>query len=179
LVWQLHLTAAPWEVLDLACVVAFPLLLLRWARALWWWLLLVAGSWDVWATYSGGNVEAMLLVGALVVARLLWPPRPLGPAAVPLAAVLVAFVVLAKPFYALFFVAFGVVLLLAGGEPRRATLRTLSAVSGLAALLLAGDGLAQRTIDAAGKASSATDRRRSAPCGGLRGPHRAALKPCR
>jgi len=33
--------------------------------------LLVAGSWDVWATYSGGNVEAMLLVDALVVARLL------------------------------------------------------------------------------------------------------------
>jgi len=26
LVWQFHLTVAPWEVLDLACVVAFPLL---------------------------------------------------------------------------------------------------------------------------------------------------------
>ncbi len=138
-VWQLHLTAAPWEVLDLACVVAFPLLLLRWARASWWWLLLVAGSWDVWATYSGGNVEALLLVGALVVARLLWPPRPLGPAAVPLAAVLVAFVVLAKPFYVLFFVAFGLVLLLAGREPRRATLRTLGAVAGLVLVLLAGE----------------------------------------
>ncbi len=139
LVWQLHLTAAPWEVLDLACVVAFPLLLLRWARASWWWLLLVAGSWDVWATYSGGNVEALLLVGALVVARLLWPPRPLGPAAVPLAAVLAAFVVLAKPFYVLFFVAFGVVLLLAAGEPRRATLRTLGAVAGLVLVLLTGE----------------------------------------
>jgi len=139
LVRQLHLTAAPWEVLDLACVVAFPLLLLRWARASWWWLLLVAGSWDVWATYSGGNVEASLLVGALVVARLLWPPRLLGPAAVPIAAVLVAFVVLAKPFYVLFFVAFGVVLLLAAGEPRRATLRTIGAVAGVAALLLAGE----------------------------------------
>jgi len=139
LVWQLHLTAAPWEVLDLACVVAFPLLLLRWARASWWWLLLVAGSWDVWATYSGGNVEALLLVGALVAARLLWPPRPFGPAAMPLAAVLVAFVVLAKPFYVLFFVAFGVVLLLASGASRRATLRTLGAVAGLAVLLLAGE----------------------------------------
>jgi len=139
LVWQLHLTAAPWEVLDLACVVAFPLLWLRWARASWWWLLLAAGSWDVWATYSGGNVETLLLVGALVVARLLWPPRPLGRAAVPLAAVLVAFVVLAKPFYALFFAAFGVVLLLAGGEPRRVTLRTLGAGTGLAVLLLAGE----------------------------------------
>jgi len=138
-VWQLHLTAAPWEVLDLACVVAFPLLLLRWARASWWWLLLVAGSWDVWATYSGGNIEALLLVGALVVARLLWPPRPLGPAAIPLAAVLVAFVVLAKPFYVLFFVAFGVVLLLAAGEPRRATLRTLGSVAGLVLVLLAGE----------------------------------------
>ncbi len=139
LVWQFHLTAVPWELLDLACVVAFPLLLLRWARASWWWLLLIAGSWDVWATYSGGNVEALLLVGALVVARLLWPPRPLGQAAVPLAAVLVAFVVLAKPFYALFFVAFGLVLLLASGEPRRVTLRTLGAVAGLAALVIAGE----------------------------------------
>jgi len=138
-VWQFHLTAAPWEILDLACVVAFPLLWLRWARASWWWLLLVAGSWDVWATYSGGNVEALLLVGALVVARLLWPPRPLGPAAVPLAAVLAAFVVLAKPFYVLFFVTFGVVLLLAGGAPRRVTLRTLSAAAGLVLVLFAGE----------------------------------------
>ena len=139
LVWQLHLTAAPWEVLDLACVVAFPLLLLRWTRASWWWLLLAAGSWDVWAMYSGGNVEALLLVGALVAARLLWPPRPFGLAAMPLAAVFVAFVVLAKPFYVLFFVAFGVVLLLASGASRRATLRTLGAVAGLAVLLLAGE----------------------------------------
>ena len=79
------------------------------------------------------------MVGALVAARLLWPPRPFGPAAVPLAAVLVAFVVLAKPFYVLFFIAFGVVLLLAGGEPRRATRRTLGAVSGLVLALLAGE----------------------------------------
>ena len=142
LVWQFHLMAAPWEVLDLACVVAFPLLLLRWARASWWWLLLVAGSWDVWATYTGGNVEAMLLAATLVAARLLWPPRPLGPAAVPLAAVLIAFVVLAKPFYVLFFVAFGVVLLLAGGESRRATLRTFGVVAGLVLVVLAGRSFA-------------------------------------
>jgi len=66
---------------------------------------------------------------------------PLGRAAVPLAAVLVAFVVLAKPFYVLFFVAFGVVLLLASGASRRATLRTLGAVAGLAVLLLAGEAI--------------------------------------
>ncbi len=141
LVRQVQLTAAPWEVLDLACVVAFPLLLLllRWGRASWWWLLLVAGSWDVWATYTGGNVAAMLLAATLVAARLLWPPRPLGPAAVPLAAVLVAFTVLAKPFYALFFVAFAVLLLVGGPAPRRATVRTLAAVTGLAVALLAGE----------------------------------------
>jgi len=138
-VWQLHLTAAPWELLDLACVVAFPLLLLRWARASCWWLLLVAGSWDVWATYSGGNVEGMLVTATLLAARLLWPPRPLGRAAVPLAAVLVAFVVLAKPFYILFFVAFGVVLLLGTNEPRRATLRSLGTVAGLVLVLLVGE----------------------------------------
>ncbi len=139
LVRQLPLTAVPWEVLDLACVVAFPLLLLRWARASGGWLLLAAGSWDVWATYSGGNVEGMLLTATLLAARLLWPPRPPGRGAVPLAAALVAFVVLAKPFYILFFVAFGVVLLLAANEPRRATLRTLGAVAGLVLLLLAGE----------------------------------------
>jgi len=138
-VWQLHLTAAPWEVLDLACVVAFPLLLLRWARASWWWLLLVAGSWDVWSTYTGGNVEGLLLAATLVAARLLWPPRPLGRAAVPLAAVLIAFVLLAKPFYALFFVAFGVVLLLGGSEPHRVTRRTLATVAGLVVTLLVGE----------------------------------------
>jgi len=138
-VWQLHLTAAPWEVLDLACVVAFPLLWLRWARASWWWLLLVAGSWDVWSAYTGGNVEGLLLAATLVAARLLWPPRPLGRAAVPLAAVLIAFVLLAKPFYALFFVAFGVVLLLGGSEPRRVTRRTLATVAGLVVALLVGE----------------------------------------
>ncbi len=141
LVWQFHLTAVPWEVLDLAlaCIVAFPLLLLRWARASRWWLLLVAGSWDVWATYSGGNVEGMLLTATLLAARLLWPPRPLGRAAVPLAAVLVAFVVMAKPFYVLFYVAFGLVLLLGTNEPRRATLRSRGAVAGLAALVITGE----------------------------------------
>ncbi len=141
LVWQFHLTAAPWEVLDLACVVAFPLLLLRWARASRWWLLLVTGSWDVWATYSGGNVEALLLTATLLAARLLWPPRPLGRGTVPLAAALVAFVVLAKPFYALFFVAFGLMLLLAASEPRRVTLRTLGAVVGLVVVLLTGEAI--------------------------------------
>jgi len=139
LVRQLHLAAAPWEILDLAGVVAFPLLLLRWARASWWWLLLVAGSWDVWSTYTGGNVEGLLLAATLVAARLLWPPRPLGRAAVPLAAVLIAFVLLAKPFYALFFVAFGVVLLLGDREPRRVTRRTLATVAGLVVALLVGE----------------------------------------
>jgi len=139
LVQQLHLTAPLWEVLDLACVIGFPLLLLRWARASWWWLLLVAGSWDVWSTYTGGNVEGLLLFATLVVARLLWPPRPLGLVTIPLAAILVAFVLLAKPFYVLFYIAFGLVLLLGVNEPRRATLRTLGAVASLVALLLMGE----------------------------------------
>jgi len=58
---------------------------------------------------------------------------------VPLAAALVAFVVLAKPFYVLFFVAFGVVLLLGSAGPRRATLHTLGTVAGLVLVLLAGE----------------------------------------
>jgi len=47
--------------------------------------------------------------------------------------------VLAKPFYVLFFVAFGVVLVLGGGEPRWSTLRTLGTVAGLTALVIAGE----------------------------------------
>ncbi len=139
LVLHLHLAPAPWEVLDLLAIAGFPLLWLRLARASWWWLLLVVGSWDVWATYSGGNVEGLLLTATLLAARVLWPPRPFGRAALPLAAMLVAFVLLVKPFDALFFVAFGLLLLHARDNGRHTSLRALSVVAGLVAALLVGE----------------------------------------
>jgi len=155
LVWQLHLTAVPWEMLDLACVVAFPLLLLRWARASRWWLLLAAGSWDVWSTYSGGNVEAILLAGTLVVARLLWPPRPLGRATVPLAAVLVAFVPWCAPHAHPF---------LNGPRSAGPTVRTPAS----------GPGTAQVR---GGSYSSLAPRRRPAPGPAPRSPDPRCLRP--
>jgi len=137
LIGQLRVTPAPWEVLDLLVIVGFPLLWLRVARASWWWLLLVVASWDVWATYTGGNVEGLLLAATLLAARLLWPPRPLGWASPLLAAALIVFELLAKPFYALFFIAFGLILACSGDESARASRRDLVSVVGLVVLLLA------------------------------------------
>jgi len=64
------------------------------------WLLLIVFSWDVFAAPSGGNVELVLLAATLAAARLLWSAHPLP------AAPLMAFVVLVKPFYGLFFAPF-------------------------------------------------------------------------
>ena len=64
------------------------------------WLLLIVFSWDVFAAASGGNVELVLLAATLAAARLLWSAHPLP------AAPLMAFVVLVKPFYGLFFAPF-------------------------------------------------------------------------
>jgi hypothetical protein len=64
------------------------------------WLLLVVLSWDVFASATGGNVELVILGSTMVAARILWSAQPV------LAAPFVAFVLLVKPFYVLFFVAF-------------------------------------------------------------------------
>lgn len=82
------------------------------------WLLLVALSWDVNAALSGGNVELLLLGAAILASWQLWVGRAV------LAGPLIAFVVLIKPFYGLFFVAF-LLIALAGREHEvGSTLRT-------------------------------------------------------
>jgi hypothetical protein len=63
-------------------------------------LLLVIGSFDVLASLNGGNVELLLLFAALLASWLLWRNHGL------LAAPLISFVLLAKPFYVLLFLAF-------------------------------------------------------------------------
>ena len=91
------------------------------------------GSWDLLATIQGGNVELVLLFATLAAARLLWGHRLLW------ATPLIAFVVLIKPFYALFFVAF---LLLRAVQPRRAERenpKSLMAAGGTLLLLLAAE----------------------------------------
>jgi hypothetical protein len=88
---------------DLA-VVGFGLLWLRVTRASGW-LGLIVGSWDVLASATGGNVELILLGLTLLAAWWLWSGHT-APAALPIAVVM-----LITPFYLLFFVAFGVLLL--------------------------------------------------------------------
>src|SRR5919199_1212498 len=77
-------------------------------------LLLILGSLDVAASLNAGNVELLLLCGALAAAWLLWQAHPFA------AAPLIACSVLVKPFYALFFVAFVLLLLVAQPQPGRA-----------------------------------------------------------
>ncbi|MEM7127840.1 MAG: hypothetical protein AAF702_16020 [Chloroflexota bacterium] len=80
----------------------------QWARPSAWWLLLIVGSWDVIASFGGLNVELILLFLALLAAWLLWQGRGLW------AALPITFVVLVKPFYALLFATFGLIMMMLG-----------------------------------------------------------------
>ena len=116
----------------MASVLGFVLIWFRATGAHAGWLLLVIGSWDLLATIQGGNVELVLLFATLAAVRLrdhrlIW------------ATPLIAFVVLIKPFYALFFVAF---LLLRSVQPRgaeRENPRALMAAGGILLMLLAAE----------------------------------------
>ena len=117
----------------MASVLGFVLIWFRATDAHAGWLLLVIGSRDLLATIQGGNVELVLLFATLAAARLLWGHRVIW------ATPLIAFVVLIKPFYALFFVAF---LLLQAVQPCRAERenpRALMAAGGILLLLLAAE----------------------------------------
>lgn len=72
-----------------------------------WWLLLVLLSWDVIASFAGVNVELLLLAFSFGAAGLLWRGHSV------LAAVLAAVVLLMKPYYLLFFAAFGLLMITA------------------------------------------------------------------
>jgi hypothetical protein len=115
------------------------------------WLCLIIGSVEVLSTLHGGNVELILLCMTLCSAWLLWHRHGLG------AAPLIAVTLLIKPFYALFFIAFAALLLLAPA-PRRQTLKTLLAASGGGLLLIGlemlhwGARLRGQTLDYLGHA---------------------------
>jgi hypothetical protein len=130
LVAQLQLTDRVFALLLGLAIVGFVAIWLRSTGAAAAWLLLVVTSWDVLASWTGGNVEHLLLAGTLVAALLLWTRQGF------FASIPVAFVLLVKPFYALFFVAFALLQLRAApGRARLAVLRTHLAAA-LGTLLL-------------------------------------------
>jgi hypothetical protein len=114
-----------------ASVVAFARMWLKASALPGVWLLLVMLSWDISAAVSGGNVELMLLAAIMAAARLLWSGQAL------LATPLVAFTLLVKPFYGLFFATFLMMLLVARRSPEAARPRQLGA-AGVVTLLLVG-----------------------------------------
>lgn len=128
---QFNLDGVAFTGVIMASALGFVLLWFRATSAHAGWLLLVIGSRDLLATIQGGNVELVLLFATLAAARLVWDHLVIW------ATPLIAFVVLTKPFYALFFVAF---LLLQAVQLRGAERehpKTLMAASGILLLLLA------------------------------------------
>jgi hypothetical protein len=77
-------------------------------------LLLIIGSFDILASLNGGNVELLLLFAALLASWLLWRHHNV------LAAPLISFVLLVKPFYLLLFIAKGLLQLLRTAMAQRA-----------------------------------------------------------
>jgi len=130
---QFNLDGVVFTGVIMASVLGFVLIWFRATSAHAGWLLLVIGSRDLLATIQGGNVELVLLFATLAAARLLWGHRVIW------ATPLIAFVMLIKPFYALFFVAF---LLLRAVQPHgaeRENPRALMAAGGILLLLLAAE----------------------------------------
>ncbi len=84
-----------------------------------WWLLIILFSWDVLASYTLGNIEIILLGSTLLSAYWLYNGRPVW------AAPLIAFVIVVKPFYMLFFAALGLFMLAANPKSRAVNWRSL------------------------------------------------------
>lgn len=131
LISQLHISALAFAGLSLLAILGFAWLWLRSAGASSVWLLLVVFSWDVLASLHGGNVELILLFVTLLAARLLWAERPVW------AAPLIALVVLIKPFYAMFFLAFGLLRLSSDPIAARRALRPLAVAASMALAIVA------------------------------------------
>jgi hypothetical protein len=132
LVGQLRLGAPAFAALTLVAIVGFARLWFASAGLGVAFLPFVALSWDVLASWYGGNVELVLVFLLLLAARLQWDDRRAV-----LAAPAIALVVLIKPFDLLFFVAFALIRLASAGETRLSTLRALAG-SAVLALLVCG-----------------------------------------
>jgi hypothetical protein len=147
LVWQLQLTPLVFVGGIVVAVLGFGLLWLRSTGAHPAWLWLIVCSWDVLASATGGNVELILLGLTVLAAWALWRGHGV------LAAPPIALVLLVKPFYALAFVAIGLLWLVGAGSDRSARLRSLTwaAVVALVLVLLDavrwGDALRAETVE--------------------------------
>jgi hypothetical protein len=147
LIAQLHINALVFGSVSLFAIFGFAWLWLHTTGRHPGWLLLIIGSFDVVASLSGGNVELLLLFAALLACWLLWRNHAL------MAALLISFVLLVKPFYAMLFLAFGLLQLISHPATHRTTLKTL--VQALAAMLAVilieayrwGTGLQSATVD--------------------------------
>jgi hypothetical protein len=120
LIAQLQINAAIFAGLSLIAILGFAWLWLRTTGYNPAWLLVIMGSFDVVASWSGGNVELLLLFAALLACWLLWRGHAL------LAAPLVSFVLLVKPFYAILFLAFALLQIAAHPATISTTLKTLA-----------------------------------------------------
>jgi hypothetical protein len=116
-------------VLTLLSILSFSWLWLRSTGGHSVWLLLVILSLDVLASLNGGNVELLLLFATLLAGWLLWHRNAFA------AAPLIAFVILVKPFYALFFPALLAIEWTSQPGAYKSMLKTWF-VTGLAALAL-------------------------------------------
>jgi hypothetical protein len=128
---RLGINAPVFMVALLISVYGFSWLWLRNSAAGVGWLLLTVGSWDLLSSFAGGNVETLLLFCALLGAWLLWVRQGFW------ASWLIAFTILVKPFYSLFFGGFGL-LMLAAATPanREQALKTLVLAAATATVLI-------------------------------------------
>ena len=133
LINQFNLDGVFFTGVIMASVLGFVLIWFRATDAHAGWLLLVIGSSDLLATIQGGNVELVLLFATLAAARLLWDRR------VTWAMPLIAFVILTKPFYALFFVAFLLLQVVQPCVPKRESPMVLMAAGGILLLILVAE----------------------------------------
>jgi hypothetical protein len=112
-----------------------------------WWVLTTLGSLDVVVLVGFGNVELILLLAALVAARLLWTRHPF------LASPLITLTCVVKPFYLILFVSIALMDLLSQRRPTRLSLQMYT-TAGFASLALGvievlrwGPALQQAALD--------------------------------
>jgi hypothetical protein len=147
LIAQLHIRALAFAAMILLAILGFAWLWLRVTDSYPAWLLLIIGSFDVLASLNGGNVELLLLFATLLAGWLLWRHHGL------LAAPLITFVLLVKPFYTMFFIAFGLLHLVSHPEMTRINVKAyaLALVATLALLAVEvyrwGAALQAATLD--------------------------------
>ncbi|MEZ5004221.1 MAG: hypothetical protein R2730_14415 [Chitinophagales bacterium] len=126
----LHLTPIGFLIGLLISLVLFSWLWIRLNKLSVWWLLFFLFSWDILASFTLGNIEIILLTCTLITAYGIYTKRVVR------VAPLIAFIGLVKPFYVLFFVAFGLLLLANNDEDRTKNGRSMIPGAGVTLLLL-------------------------------------------